>query len=131
MEEHTTFVGLDVHKATIAVCLAEGGRDGEVRFVGAIPNAPAALDKLAVRLGRGGRTPRFVYEAGPCGYGVYRHLRDRGHDCVVVAPSLIPRRSMNTREPSFRDASTRSARRRATGRPPPPAPARRPPGPPA
>ncbi len=78
MEEHTTFVGLDVHKATIAVCVAEAGRDGDVRLVGGIPNTPAALDKLAARLGRGGRTLRFVYEAGPCGYGVYRHLRARG-----------------------------------------------------
>jgi transposase len=40
--------------------------------------------------GRGGRTLRFAYEAGPCGYGAYQHLRDRGHDSVVVAPSLIP-----------------------------------------
>ena len=88
--ERITFVGLDVHKATIAVCVAQDGRDGEVRFVGEIPNEPAALDKLLACLGRGGRTLRFVYEAGPCGYGVYRHLRDRGHDCVVVAPSLIP-----------------------------------------
>jgi transposase len=90
--ESITFVGLDVHKATIAVCVAEGGRDGEVRFVGEIPHEPAALDKLVARLGRGGQTLRFAYEAGPCGYGVYRHLRDRGHDCVAVAPSLIPRK---------------------------------------
>ncbi|MFC7736662.1 hypothetical protein ACFQX4_12570, partial [Roseomonas sp. GCM10028921] len=80
------------HEATIAVCVAEAGRDGEVRFIGVIPNEPSALDKLVARLGRGGRTLRFAYEAGPCGYGVYRHLRDCGHDCVVVAPSLIPRK---------------------------------------
>ena len=43
MGERITFVGLDVHKATIAVCVAEAGRDGEVRFVGEIPNEPAAL----------------------------------------------------------------------------------------
>ncbi len=47
MEEHISFVGLDVHRATIAVCLAEAGRDGEVRFAGKIANEPAALDKLA------------------------------------------------------------------------------------
>ncbi|MBX6743603.1 MAG: IS110 family transposase [Acetobacteraceae bacterium] len=92
MGERITFVGLDVHKATITVCVAEAGRDGEVRFVGEIPNEGAALDKLAARLSQGGRTLRFAYEAGPCGYGVYRHLRDRGCDCVVVAPSLIPRK---------------------------------------
>ena len=53
MGERITFVGLDVHKATIAVCVAEAGRDGEVRFVGEVPNEPAALDKLVARLGRG------------------------------------------------------------------------------
>ncbi len=56
MGEHIIFVGLDVHKATIAVYVAESGRDGEVRFVGEIPNEPAALDKLVSWLGRGGRT---------------------------------------------------------------------------
>ena len=60
MEERITFVGLDVRKATIAVCLAEAGRDGEVRFADTIPDEPAAaLDRLAARLGRGGRTPRL------------------------------------------------------------------------
>ena len=49
-----------IGKATIAVRVAEAGRDGEVRFVGEIPNEPAALDKLAARLSRGGRTLCFV-----------------------------------------------------------------------
>ncbi len=51
------------------------------------------MRKLAERLGRKGRALRFCYEAGPCGYGVYRTLRGLGHDCAVVAPSLIPRRA--------------------------------------
>jgi hypothetical protein len=70
--EHITFVGLDMHKATIAVCVAEAGHAGEARFIGEIPNEPDALDKLAARLSRGGWTLRFVHEAGPCGHGVHR-----------------------------------------------------------
>ncbi len=113
MGELTTFVGLNVHKATIAVCVAEAGRDGEVRFVGEIPNEPAALDKLAARLSRGCRTLRFVYVAGPCGYGAYRHLRDRGHDCVVVAPSLIRRKPGKRIKTDRRDAATLARLHRA------------------
>ncbi len=92
MGKTITYVGLDVHKKTISVALAEGGLRGEARFVGTLPNTAGALTKLAMRLSRKGGELRFCYEAGPCGYGVYRHLRTLGHDCVVVAPSLIPRR---------------------------------------
>ncbi len=113
MGERITFVGLDVHKATIAVCVAEAGRDGEVRFVGGIPNEPAALDKLVARLGRGGRELRFVYEAGPCGCGVYRHLRGRGVECVVVAPSMIPRRPGERIKTDRRDATALARLHRA------------------
>ena len=72
-----------------------------------------ALDKLAARLGRGGRTLRFAYEAGPCGYGVYRHLRDRGHDCMVVAPSLIPRKPGERIKTDRRDATALARLHRA------------------
>ena len=61
--------------------------------MGNIPNTPDALNKLAGKLADKGGVLRFCYEAGPCGYGVWRHLRGLGHDCVVVAPSLIPRTS--------------------------------------
>jgi len=64
--ERISFVELDVHKATIAVCVVEAGRDGEVRFVGEIPNEPAALDRLAARLAWGGRELRFVYGRRYC-----------------------------------------------------------------
>ena len=80
MGKTITYVGLDVHKKTISVALAEGGLRGEARFVGTIPNTAGALTKLAMRLSRKGGSLRFCYEAGPCGYGVYRHPRALGHD---------------------------------------------------
>ena len=104
MEETITFVGLDVHKKGISVAVAEGGLRGGARFLGDIPNTPDALSKLARKLAGKGRALRFCYEAGPCGYGVYRHLRGLGHDCVVVAPSLIPRRPGERVKTDRRDA---------------------------
>ena len=83
-------MGLDVHKDTIAVAVAEEGKRGEVREHGKIANTPAALTKLVSKLARGGRALKFCYEAGPCGYGIQRQLSVAGHECVVVAPSLIP-----------------------------------------
>ena len=98
------FVGLDVHKATVAVALAEGGRGGEVRRLGVFENRPAVLAKLADRLARDGRLLSFCYEAGPCGYGLHRLLSERGHDCMVVAPSLIPVRAGDRVKTDRRDA---------------------------
>jgi len=65
------------------------------------------------RLGRGGLAPRFAYEAGPCGYGVYRHLRERGHNCVVVVPSLIPRKPGERIKTDRRDATALAPLHRA------------------
>ncbi|WP_051956023.1 hypothetical protein [Beijerinckia mobilis] len=86
MDMNISFVGLDVGKATIAVYIADDGRQGGVRFVSGIENSPAALNKLIGSLGRNGRDLHFVYEAGPCGYGVFRHLTARELNYVVVAP---------------------------------------------
>ena len=91
--QNTIFVGLDVHKATISVAIAGGERGGEFRHWGTINNRADHVRRLAEKLGSGGRQLHFCYEAGPCGYGLYRQLTDLGHDCVVVAPSLIPVKS--------------------------------------
>ena len=85
------YVGLDVHKETIAVSIAEAD-GGEVRYLGEVPNTADSVVKLVKRLGKEGARLSFCYEAGPCGYGLHRQLRDLGQDCQVVAPSLIPRK---------------------------------------
>src|SRR3984893_5370 len=71
-----------------------------------IANTPAALDRLARKLSREGVKLRFCYEAGPCGYGIQRHLSARGHECVVVAPSLIPKRAGDRVKTDRRDAAS-------------------------
>lgn len=103
MDKGITYIGLDVHKDTIAVALATDGR-GEVCAQGQISNTPAALTRLSSRLSRNGSVLRFCYEAGPCGYGIQRQLAAAGHDCVVVAPSLIPRKSGDRIKTDRRDA---------------------------
>jgi putative transposase len=68
LDRFITYVGLDVHKETIAVALAEAGRGDDVREYGKIANTPTALNALAAKLSRAGSELRFCYEAGPCGY---------------------------------------------------------------
>ena len=104
MEQPITYVGLDIHKDTIAVALAEAGKRSEVREYGKITNSPAAVKALVAKLGRGSHELRFCYEAGPCGYGIHRQLSTTGHGCVVVAPSLIPRKPGDRIKTDRRDA---------------------------
>jgi len=102
VEKGIIFAGLDVHKDTIAVALAEAGRV-EVREWGKIANTTAALQGLASKLARGHEL-RFCYEAGPCGYRIQRQLTALGHECVVVAPSLVPRKPGERIKTDRRDA---------------------------
>lgn len=103
MNEFSKYVGLDVHKETIAVSVAEA-QGGEVRYFGEIANTPEAIEKLIKQLRKGGATLSFCYEAGPCGYGIHRQLTDFGWDCQVVAPSLIPKKAGDRVKTDRRDS---------------------------
>jgi transposase len=104
MNDNTLFVGLDVHNVSISVAVAEGSRGGEVRHYGAIPNRPDHVRKLVDQLGKNGQRLSFCYEAGPCGYSLHRQLGALGHECVVVAPSLIPMRAGDRVKTDRKDA---------------------------
>src|SRR5579872_1181122 len=86
------FVAFDTSKLRNAVAIAEGGRGGEVRFLGEIENSEAATAKLVRKLERQYQRLTFCYEAGPTGYGLHRQITELGHECIVAAPSLIPKR---------------------------------------
>lgn len=98
--EALTFVGLDVHKQTVAVAVADGQG---ARSLAMIPNDLGALRRVLQKLGsRSGL--RVCYEAGPCGYVIYRFLQRLKIDCMVVAPSLIPKKPGDRVKTDRRDA---------------------------
>ena len=86
------FVGLDVHKDSIAVAHAVGGSAEPPVFVGAIGPRQADIDQLLRRLQGRTKALTFAYEAGASGYSLYRYLTAKGLPCQVVAPSLIPKK---------------------------------------
>ena len=92
LEWHAAYVGLDVHKETITVAVAEPGREEPI-YRGEIANRPKSVAKLLAKLSAAyeGGLLLFCYEAGPCGYVLYRQILASGHDCQVVAPSRIPK----------------------------------------
>lgn len=105
MEQPTRFIGLDVHKETITVAVTAAGETGKATVYGRIPNATAAIETLVKKLYDGGSGElKFCYEAGPCGYGVHRTLTRLGEDCLVAAPSMMPRRPGERRKNDNRDA---------------------------
>ena len=103
MGKSTKYVALDIHKDSITVAVLGAGQKTP-RHYGSIPSTGEALSKLCEELGGPETSLRFCYEAGPCGYGQYRQLRGMGHECVVVAPSLIPRRPGDHIKTDRRDA---------------------------
>lgn len=104
-----TYVAMDTHENAISVAIAESGRRGEVRFIGEIPSRPEAVAKMVDRLAAKHGKPAFCYEAGPCGYGLYRQITSFGHNCVVVAPSLVPTRPGDRVKTDRRDAVTQAS----------------------
>jgi len=104
--EHNSeaFIGIDTSKLKNAVAIAEGGRDGEVRYLGEIDTTDGATRKLVAKLAAKYRKVTFCYEAGPTGYGLYRLIKSLGHECSVVAPSLIPKKPGDHVKTNRRDA---------------------------
>ena len=93
MDQHSrAFVGIDTSKLHNAVAVAEEGRGGDVRYLGEIDTTESATRKLVTKLAAKYRQLTFCYEAGPTGYGLHRLIGKLGHDCIVAAPSLIPKK---------------------------------------
>ena len=104
MNKTDKYVGLDVHKNTTVIALAEGGRTGEVRVYGTIPGDLKALEKVLGKIGGEDVRLHVVYEAGPTGFVVYRRLRQLGIECIVVAPSKTPQPKGIRQKTDRRDA---------------------------
>jgi transposase len=98
------FVAFDTAKLRNAVAVADAGRNGEIRYLGEIDNTEAATRKLVAQLASKYSHLTFCYEAGPTGYGLYRLIKSLGHDCMVVAPSLIPSKPGDRVKTNRRDA---------------------------
>lgn len=98
------FIGMDVHKKTITLAIADEGRGDQPRLYGTITNDLDALNKFCRKMVSTSTQIHFVYEAGPCGYGIYRHLNEKGFTCMVAAPSMIPKKSGDRIKNDNRDA---------------------------
>jgi transposase len=103
-QSSTLFIGMDVHKDAIAVAYVPQDHGAEVTSLGAIGTRQGDIDQLLRKMQSKAKHLVFVYEAGPCGYWLYRYLRKKGYDCWVVAPSLIPKKSGDRVKTDRRDA---------------------------
>ena len=98
------YIGLDVHKNSLSIATADQGRDAEVRYYGKIGNDMDQLMKVFRKFISQDYELRCVYEAGCCGYNIYRFLIGNGVKCEVVAPSKIPRKSGDRLKNDKRDS---------------------------
>jgi transposase len=103
-ESTTLYVGMDVHKESIAVAYVARDHDAQVIYLGTIGTRQADIDQLIRQLHSKTKHLVFVYEAGPCGYWLYRYLSKKGYVCWVVAPSLIPKKAGDRVKTDRRDA---------------------------
>jgi transposase len=103
-QSSTLYVGLDVHKESIAVAYVAKDYEAEVTYLGSSGTRQCDIDKLIRQLQSKSKELVFVYEAGPCGYWLYRYLTKKGHVCWVVAPSLIPKKAGDRVKTNRRDA---------------------------
>src|ERR1700680_3785044 len=105
MSNHSeAFVAFDTSKLRNAVAIPDLGRTGEIRFLGEIENTATTTAKLARKLAGKYERLTFCYEAGPTGYELYRQIKSLGHECIVVAPSLIPKKTGDRGTTHRRDA---------------------------
>jgi transposase len=108
MEAITLYLGLDVHKDSTTIAIAEPGPKGEIRLYGTITHDLHALEKALSRLRKAhpGADVEVTYEAGPCGFGIARRLQQLKVPCLVAAPSLIPKQPGSPFKTDQRDART-------------------------
>ncbi len=113
MKKTVKYIGLDVHKNSISIAIADQGRDGEVRYYGKIDNNMDQLTKIFRKLISQGADLRCVYEAGSCGYHIFRYLTNNGIKCDVIAPSKTPQKRGDRQKNDKRDCLTLARLHRA------------------
>jgi len=102
-QSNILFIGMDVHKDSIVISLADDNRT-EIRRYGSMGGSLDDFKKTLRKLVATGKTLFFCYEAGPTGYELYRYITSQGHQCIVVAPSLIPKKPGDKIKTDKRDA---------------------------